>query len=234
MASREDIFDWAHYSDEAEAVRRLRGLGADRALISTLGCDEAGLSIFYWPVYYNRALIVRELVEAGASLACEVEGFSRQRAGDENSSLHEAAHQRNIEVTKLLLGAGGKPLVACFDCRQDTPLHIAAGHGDLALVKLLLSAGANPNANLEEKIGGTPLDAAVGAKSVDVVRWLLGAGADPWLQTWMQMCAVDRARRLGKVGEEMLELFRKKSGMNEREWGKVLAGTEKGRGKKGR
>jgi ankyrin repeat protein len=219
-------------SEEAGAkeLARLLASGLDVSLLSGVGYEQYDTiySSMCHAARRGRTRIVEALIDAGLTLEPEVRAFARQRPGFQDSSLHLAVDTGNIELTKLLLGPGkGKPLLHMFDHVDRTPLHIAAQRGDLPMVKLLISAGANVNAHNEKNIGFVPLDAAVGSGSVEVVRWLLGAGANPLQPTWMMVTPLDRAARNGEKGRAILEEFRKKLKMPEKQWKLLVSRTKK-------
>ena len=57
--------------------------------------------------------------------------------------MYAAAHNGNVKVLELLLGAGGDPNKADQAC--GTPLLIAIEQGNVEAVQALLEAGADPN-----------------------------------------------------------------------------------------
>src|ERR1051325_4888519 len=172
--ARHSVLRAIDMDDEQAGITELRRLIAEGLDVAALGGDEDGRSVFFWAAKRGRTALAAALIDAGAILKPEVAA-----TGHEGSSLHMAAEVGNIEIARLLLAAGGKPLLAKFDHVDRTPLHIAAERADFPMVKLLISAGADVNAHNEANIGFTPLDAAVESGSVEVVRWLPGAGANP-------------------------------------------------------
>ncbi len=111
---------------------------------------------------------VRSLLDGGAD--------PNVAQGDGLTALHIAAQEGQLEIVKLLLGAGAKvePPTRIGDY---TPLHLAGRSGQVEVVSVLLEAGANP-AVVATTTGTTPLHLA--AKALDgesAVRLLLEHGA---------------------------------------------------------
>ena len=94
---------------------------------------------------------------------------------DETTALHWAAYNDNLELVKLLLGAGAKPEPRTR-LRGLTPLHMASESGDAALIDALLKAGAGADATNES--GTTPLMIASASGSTSAVETLIAHGAD--------------------------------------------------------
>lgn len=82
-----------------------------------------------------------------------------------------------------------------FDDLGKTPLHYAVERGHIAVVERLIAAGANVNAHDQRVIGNTPLSDSAGECSYEMARRLVDAGADPTIPGWMQLTALDRARK---------------------------------------
>jgi ankyrin repeat protein len=92
------------------------------------------------------------------------------------SALHMAAQEGNLEIAKLLLGAGAK-VEAKTQIGEYTPLHLASEGAHASIVRALLEVGADPGA-VTTTTGVTPLHLA--AKTVNgegAVRELLEHGA---------------------------------------------------------
>ncbi|MDO8794185.1 MAG: ankyrin repeat domain-containing protein [Vicinamibacterales bacterium] len=92
---------------------------------------------------------------------------------DGATALHWAANADDVDIARLLIGAGARPDVA--NDYGVTPLSIAAARGSAGLVDVLLTAGANPN--LAPPNGERPLMAAARAGNAAAVRTLLDRGA---------------------------------------------------------
>jgi ankyrin repeat protein len=130
----------------------------------------------------------------------------------ERERLHRAADAGDLPAVQELLG-GGCPVNA-FDELGKTPLHYAVLGEHFAVVDYLLRKGADINAHDEQKIGDTPLGEAAGTCSLQMARLLVESGADPTVQGWMQLNALDRAKRrrhsegTGSVGQAVYDFLR--------------------------
>jgi ankyrin repeat protein len=126
--------------------------------------------------------------------------------------LHLAAEAGDLLAVQELLAYGC--LVNAFDELGRTPLHFAVSGEQFAVVNYLLRHGANINARDEHVLGTSPLDEAASSCSLQMVRLLVGSGADPTMRGWMQINAVDRAKRrkesegIGSVGQAVYEFLR--------------------------
>jgi ankyrin repeat protein len=92
---------------------------------------------------------------------------------DGMTALHWATYQDDVEVSRLLVGAGANARAA--NRYGVTPLSLACTNGNAAIVELLLKAGADPNAALPG--GETPLMTAARTGALTSVRALLSHGA---------------------------------------------------------
>ena len=92
---------------------------------------------------------------------------------DGATALIYAAHQNNLEMVKLLIGAGAN--VKAANRYQVTALAEACNAGNGEMMEALLDAGADPNAAIGE--GETPLMTAARTGSVRGVQALLRHGA---------------------------------------------------------
>jgi ankyrin repeat protein len=121
--------------------------------------------------------------------------------------LHTAAQSGDAALVQELLGKGVPP--SDFDDLGMTPLHYAAKEGHLPVMDLLLRAGAEVDAHDERTIGNTPLGDVAGDCSYEVAERLIAAGADPTVKGWMQLSALDGARKRKRPGgvrvRELLE-----------------------------
>ena len=92
---------------------------------------------------------------------------------DGMTALHWAAYHDDVELVKLLVGAGAA--VQASNRYGVTPLALACTNGGAVIVELLLGAGADANAALPG--GETPLMTASRTGSLRSVRALLAHGA---------------------------------------------------------
>ena len=126
----------------------------------------------------------------------------------EKEQLHFAAQDGLVEKAMELLSKGYDPNT--FDELSKTPLHYAAEKEHIEIMKLLIEAGADVNVHEEAKIGNTPLREVAGQCSYEVAKVLIDAGADPTIPGWMQITALDLAKkRLKPEGKRVYELLYK-------------------------
>lgn len=111
----------------------------------------------------------------------------------ECEKLHRAAEAGDLDLVRELLGQGCP--INAFDEVGNTPLHYAVLGEHVTVIDVLLRSGADVNAHDERVIGNTPLGEAVSTCSLRVARLLVEAGADPTIPGWMQLTALDRAKR---------------------------------------
>jgi ankyrin repeat protein len=157
-----DLVDAAKRGD-GHAVHKL--LELDSASAGTT--DSLGYTALHWAAMRGHERIVRELIEAKASVnAVGLDG---------STPLHWSCHNDRADIARMLLEAGAD--VALRDQRGETPLHVAAQRGSGELASLLLARGAD--ANLPTLEGWTPLHVAYRSGHDDLVRLLIEAGADP-------------------------------------------------------
>ena len=108
------------------------------------------------------------LAEETARLAAEAARVAEEAARPARTKLHVAAQDGNIDVVRMLLGAGADTNIMNKDGR--TPLHCAAWGGRTDHVRLLLDAGAD--INLMSNKGKTPLHYAEEKGHTDIVALL--------------------------------------------------------------
>ncbi|HVH28006.1 MAG TPA: ankyrin repeat domain-containing protein [Vicinamibacterales bacterium] len=110
---------------------------------------------------------------------------------DGTPALHWAVRTDELEMARLLLGAGADPKQA--NRYGVTPLFLACANGNEAMIRLLLDAGADPNAT--DPTGETPLMEAARVGTLGAVKLLLERGAvldarDPAFEQTALMVAV--------------------------------------------
>jgi cytohesin len=145
--------------------------------------DKGGWTPFHWAASNGRVEVLRVLIDAGADLDLQdkegrtalhwaardwtVEPKLNVQDEDDYTPLH------NVEVTRMLIGAGVKLNVQDED--GETPLHNAVFYGDIEIAKMLIDAKAN--VNVQNKYGMTPLHWAAHDGRVELARMLIDAGA---------------------------------------------------------
>ncbi|KAI9671342.1 MAG: Ankyrin-2 [Alyxoria varia] len=151
-------------------------------------CDRLNLGqpITYFGIYANpgapnqtalcaavdkgNILVAQQLLNAGAALAtpevCEVR------------ELDLAIKRRNLQLVRMMLGAGANVEARDDGPRGRTPLQHAAESGDIDIVHALLEAGADVNSPPAEDRGVTALQAAAIHGYLGLVQVLLEANAD--------------------------------------------------------
>lgn len=132
----------------------------------------------------------------------------------QREQLHRAAQDGDVLRVEYLLNA--KYPVNRFDDLGKTPLHYAVRGEHLAVVDALLRAGADVNAHDERVAGNTPLGENAGSCSFAMAERLVEAGADPTIPGWMQLTALDRARRGNKRGAAGVLALLKSAAQRER------------------
>jgi len=95
--------------------------------------------------------------------------------GDGTTALHWAAFNDDLEMAKMLVGAGAS-VKAATRVGSITPLFMACKNGSAAMIELLLKAGADANATDEH--GTTALMTAAASGSAAAVKMLVEHGAD--------------------------------------------------------
>jgi hypothetical protein len=120
--------------------------------------------------------------------------------------LHFAAQDGDIAEVRRLLSEGHD--VNAFDDLGKTPLHYAVEEEHFEVAKYLIDCGANVNAHHEPSIGNTPLAQIAEYCSLRIAKLLIDSGADPTIAGWMQLAAIDRARRrTGGDGPDVYDLL---------------------------
>jgi uncharacterized protein len=151
-------------------VKMLLKAGA-RADYGGSTCD---LTPLYHAVYLGYYLIVKLLLEAGATLAAEWLG---------KSPLSTVAGIGDVGIARLFLEQGVD--VNFGGKNGNPPLVLASWRGHVEVVRLLLNAGANLETK-DREYGLSAVRLAAESGHHEVVRLLLEAGADvnkerPWL-----------------------------------------------------
>jgi ankyrin repeat protein len=94
--------------------------------------------------------------------------------GDGSTALHWAAQKDDVEMAKVLLGAGAS-VKATTRIGAATPLFMACRNGNAAMVETLIQAGAD--ANSIDEHGTTPLMMAASAGNPNAIKVLIEHGA---------------------------------------------------------
>jgi ankyrin repeat protein len=115
--------------------------------------------------------LLRDYITAGNDINVNDEIWS-------GTPLHQAACAGNLEIVRMLLGAGAK---VNLDCKGWTVLHAAAWYGHREVAETLLAAGAEIDA--AQPWGWRPIHNALWENHLDIVRLLeqRGAKIDAWL-----------------------------------------------------
>jgi ankyrin repeat protein len=111
----------------------------------------------------------------------------------QREQLHRAAEHGDLARVNDLIDR--KYPLNRFDSLGKTPLHYAVHSNRLEVAARLIEAGAKVNAHDERVIGDTPLCDYARECTYEMARLLVDAGADPTIRGWMQMNALDHARR---------------------------------------
>jgi ankyrin repeat protein len=111
----------------------------------------------------------------------------------ERERLHFAAQEGDLTTVARLI-AEGHDINAFVDLGK-TALHWAAEKEHLDVATFLIEHGADVNARHEQSIGDTALGEVAGNCSLEMARLLVEAGADPSICGWMNLNALDRAKK---------------------------------------
>ncbi|KAL8875180.1 MAG: hypothetical protein Q9198_006422, partial [Flavoplaca austrocitrina] len=125
-------------------------------------------------------------------------------------ALQRVVSRGSESLTRLLLEKGAHIHIVAEG--ETSPLHRAAELGHERIVKLLIQHGADPN--LRDKARHTPIFPAAQRDHRKVVIVLLEAGADVNVkdedgQTLMLRLAAEKAEKLLKWGDEIIEILLK-------------------------
>jgi len=178
-----------------ETVKLLLQKGAEINVTDNLGFTPLNAA-----ANVDNAAIAKLLIEKGANLN------AKTSLGQVGTALMGAAHNRNLELTRLLLAhhADLNAISAESDGNVKngpvlvgnlTALHFAVANGSTEEVKLLLDAGALVDSR--DVRGMTPLMVAVSndRPNPEIVRMLLAKGADASLRSNIGESTVDWARK---------------------------------------
>ena len=115
----------------------------------------------------NNVQIVRQLLQGGADVnAAQSDGLT---------ALHWAAINNNLEMTEILLYAGGS-FRSTTRVGGYTPLHLASQKGNFEIMGAMLKAGADPNQFTSTGVTSMHFAAAVDAP--EAIHVLVGYGGD--------------------------------------------------------
>jgi ankyrin repeat protein len=178
-----------------ETVKLLLQKGAEVNVV-----DSAGFTPVNAAANVDNTAIAKLLIEKGANIE------AKTSIGQVGTALMGAAHNGNLELTRLLLAhhADFKAISAESDGNVKngpvavgnlTALHFAVANGSAEEVKLLLEAGAPVDPR--DVRGMTPLMVAVSTDrpNVDIMRMLLAKGADASIRSNIGESTVDWARK---------------------------------------
>ena len=125
----------------------------------------------------------------------------------EKEQLHFAAQDGDLEKVKGLIEAG-YDVNAIDEGMELTPLHYAVREEKFKIAEYLLSVGADINAHEADKSGETPLGDVAENCTYEMAEFLIKNGANTTIPGWMQITAVDRAKKRKKEeGRRVYELL---------------------------
>ena len=164
------------------------------------GADSSGFTPLILAASVDDTAVAKLLLEKGAAINANAS------TGQASTALMGAAHNGNLELTRLLLtrNADVNPISADRSGNvkngpvafgKVTALHLAVSSGSAEVVKLLLNAGASVNPR--DVRGMTPLMFAVSSDrpNIGIVRMLLAKGADASIQSNIGESTFDWARK---------------------------------------
>ncbi|MEM6326226.1 MAG: ankyrin repeat domain-containing protein [Bacteroidota bacterium] len=155
-----------HEAETAEHVRCAIDAGAD---VNAPVPNEGGATPLHIAAGWDRAEVVRALLDAGAEMEARDEGGM--------TPLLSAADGPGTEALRLLLNAGADPLVTATDFEGNGAMHYAVRVENAEAIQFLTEAGVPVDQRAGE--GMTALMQAVGygGRSLETVRLLLRLGA---------------------------------------------------------
>ncbi|MEM1054582.1 MAG: ankyrin repeat domain-containing protein [Bacteroidota bacterium] len=155
-----------HEAETAEHVRCALAEGAD---VNAPVPNEGGATPLHIAAGWDRAEVVRALLDAGAEI--EV----RDESG--MTPFLSASDGQGIEALRLLLAAGADPLVTATDFEGNGAMHYAVRVENAEAIQFLTEAGVPVDQRAGD--GMTALMQAVGygGRSMETVRLLLRLGA---------------------------------------------------------
>jgi ankyrin repeat protein len=111
----------------------------------------------------------------------------------ERERLHFAAQDGDLTTVARLIAEGSD--INAFDDLGKTALHWAVKNEHLDVATLLIEHGADVNARHVQTNSDTALGEVAGHCSIETAQLLVEAGADPAIRGWMDLNALDRAKR---------------------------------------
>ncbi len=157
-------------SDASENKRKAEELGLDPDIfeLDPKGRQEVLGSMLFEVVEAGNLEEAKKLIKAGVDV-------NTNMSWNGDTPLHIAVEDDNLEMVKLLLGAGARLDLANED--GLTPLHAAVSCDEIEIIETLLKAGANVAA--ADDTGRTPLHVAVREfMNKKALRLLVENGAD--------------------------------------------------------
>lgn len=123
----------------------------------------------YTAVLVGKYESIEQLIKEGANLHIQEGKILLQYDNDENTLLHIAARNGDLEIVKLLISLGAR--IDARNRRLQTPLLWAIHNGHLDLVNFFIEHGSN--ILIRENEGGTPLSWAVYTGQLKITERLL-------------------------------------------------------------
>ncbi len=187
-------------SGTLEVIRLFLQKGAD-----VNAADNFGYTPLIAAASIDDAEAAKLFIEKGASVNAQ------SKSGDIATALMGAAHNANLELTRLLLANKANINAVSADANAQvkngpvafgrvTALYMAVSSGSAEEVKLLLDAGAPIDPR--DVRGMTPLMLAVATDRprADIIRLLLSRGADSTIKSNIGESAQDWARKFNNPG----------------------------------